>query len=181
MKLRKLKQKDAPLMLGWMHDDSVVHDMGRDFSKRTLNDCQAFIDLSQTDCPYVYCAIVDDTDEYMGMVNWKNVDPVNKNAEFAITIRKTVMEKGYFAYGMKQIIRLIFEKYDLEIICWYVSKRNHRSICFYKKNGYKQIDYSMIYIVEYSNQICFVAERAKTEYRGYNPSFCREQRNCLTA
>ena len=43
MKLRKLEEKDAPLMLEWMHDDSVVHNLATDFSKKTLDDCKKFI------------------------------------------------------------------------------------------------------------------------------------------
>lgn len=38
MKLRPLEEKDATLMLEWMHDDSVVHNMGTDFSKKTIED-----------------------------------------------------------------------------------------------------------------------------------------------
>lgn len=136
--------KDAPLMLEWMHNDSVVHDMGTDFSKKTLGDCHAFITLSQNDSPCVHRAIVDDTDEYMGTVSLKNVDTVNKNAEFAITIRKCAMGKGYSAYGMNEIIRMGFQEYDLKTIYWYVSKNNTRAIRFYEKNGYKQVDFSKI-------------------------------------
>lgn len=144
MELRKLKQKDAVLMLEWMHDDSVVHSMGTDFSKKNLDDCYTFISSSQTDLPCVHRAIVDDNDEYMGTVSLKNVDLKNKNAEFAITVRKCAMGKGYSVYGMNEIIRLGFEKYNLETIYWYVSKRNARAIRFYEKNGYKEMDCNTI-------------------------------------
>ena len=68
----------------------------------------------------------------------------NKNAEFAITVRKCAMGKGYSVYGMNEIIRLGFEKYNLETIYWYVSKRNARAIRFYEKNGYKEMDCNTI-------------------------------------
>ena len=48
MRLRKLELKDAPLMLEWMHDETVVKDMQADFSSKTLEDCNHFI-LSSKD------------------------------------------------------------------------------------------------------------------------------------
>ena len=48
MRLRKLELKDASLMLGWMHDETVVKDMQADFSSKTLEDCNHFI-LSSND------------------------------------------------------------------------------------------------------------------------------------
>lgn len=144
MDLRKLKQKDAPLMLEWMHDDSVVHDMGTDFSRKTLDDCHAFISSSETDFPCVHRAIVNENDEYMGTVSLKNIDQENRNAEFAITVRKGAMGKGYSAYGMREMIRIGFEQYGLDFIYWYVSKNNARAIRFYEKNGYKQVDVNKI-------------------------------------
>lgn len=189
MNLRKLEQKDAPLMLEWMHDDSVVHYMGTDFAKKTIEDCRAFIAASQTDLPHVHRAIVGDDDVYMGTVSLKNVNTERKDAEFAITIRKAAMGKGYSKFGMSEIIRIGFEEFALETIYWYVSKENHRAIRFYEKNGYKEADYMgggyrknrNTNGLLHSDQTCFAAERSKTEYRGCNPSFCREQGNCLTA
>ena len=36
MKLRKLELKDAPLMLEWMHDETVVEDLHTDFASKTI-------------------------------------------------------------------------------------------------------------------------------------------------
>lgn len=140
MRLRKLQQKDAPLMLEWMHDDSVVHYMGTDFSKKTIEDCRAFIASSQINNACVHRAIVNDNDEYMGTVSLKNIDNQNKGAEFAITVRKVAMGKGYSKYGMSEIIRFGFEQIGLKTIYWNVAKDNIRAIRFYEKNGYKQVD-----------------------------------------
>ena len=49
MKLRKLELRDAPLMLEWMHDPSVVSDLKANFAAKTLDDCRAFI-ASSADC-----------------------------------------------------------------------------------------------------------------------------------
>ena len=47
MKLRKLKLKDADLMLEWMHDPFVVKDLQADFATKTITDCEAFINMAQ--------------------------------------------------------------------------------------------------------------------------------------
>ena len=44
MHLRKLRKQDAPLMLEWMHDESVVRDLQANFAAKTLEDCLAFIE-----------------------------------------------------------------------------------------------------------------------------------------
>lgn len=139
MKLRKLEIDDAPLMLEWMHDDSVVHDLSTDFSKLTLKDCENFILKSENDTESLHMAIVDETDEYMGTVSLKHIDYNSFSAEFAITIRKAAMGRGVSKYGMSEIIKFGFEELKLKNIYWCVSDNNKRAIRFYDKNGYSRI------------------------------------------
>lgn len=136
MRLRILKLKDAPLMLEWMHDESIVIYMDTDFHKKTLEDCEEFIRNNQHDEINVHRAIVDDNDTYMGTVSLKNIDKSRNKAEFAITVRVQAMGKGFSKFGMEEIIRLGFEDLGLDSIYWYVKKENHRAIHFYNKNGY---------------------------------------------
>ena len=138
MKLRKLKMKDAPFMLEWMHDEDVVRNMKANFMKKTLDDCEKFIKNSEISNFY-HRAIVNDQDEYMGTVSLKNIDRIRQCAEFAITIRKSAMGKGYSAYGMQEIISEGFELLHLKYIYWYVRKENMRAIKFYEKMGYKHL------------------------------------------
>ena len=87
MHLRKLKTQDAQFMLEWMHDDSVIHYMRANFAAMQIDDCMNFIEESMYEKQNVHLAITDDNDEYMGTVSLKNILK-EKNAEFAITIRK---------------------------------------------------------------------------------------------
>ena len=73
MKLRELKLKDAPLMLEWMHDKSVVEDLRTNFAEKTILDCENFIRNSWSDQVNWNVAIVDETDTYMGTVSLKNM------------------------------------------------------------------------------------------------------------
>lgn len=136
--LRKLKECDAPLMLEWMHDDDVVHFMKADFAHKTLDDCNEFIANTSLDKENLHFAVVDDNDEYMGTVSLKNI--IDGTAEFAITMRKNAMGKGYAKEGMNQIINIGFQNMHLHSIYWYVSPDNKRAIRFYDKNGYHRIN-----------------------------------------
>ncbi len=135
MKLRKLEVKDAPLMLEWMHDDSVVHDLRADFASKTIEDCWDFITAAQNETENIHLAIVDDNDEYMGTVSLKDI--CDGSAEFAITIRKCAMGKGYSSWATKEIINK-GKTMGLNNIYWCVSKKNRRAIRFYDKNGYRR-------------------------------------------
>lgn len=134
MMLRSLNQKDAPFMLEWMHDETVVHHLAANFAEKTLDDCRRFIDwANQTDSD-LHLAIVDDADEYMGTVSLKHIH--EGTAEFAVTIRKCAMGKGYSAYGMDAILHKGIQELGLQSIYWCVSAQNNRAVRFYDKNGY---------------------------------------------
>lgn len=138
--LRELELKDASYMLEWMHDSSVVEFMQADFANKTLTDCETFIRHSQSNRNDIHLAIVNESDEYMGTVSLKHMNPDRQVAEFAITIRKCAMGTGVASTAMKDIISLGKDKYHLKHIYWCVSKENARAIRFYRKNGYQEID-----------------------------------------
>lgn len=138
MRLRNLELKDAPYMLEWMHDDSVVDKLRGNFKDKTLADCMMFIKTSENKEKNIHLAIASDEDEYMGTVSLKNVDRTNQSAEFAITVRTIAMGRGYSWYGMEEIIRLAFEKYGLESVYWCVSRKNERAVRFYDKHNFHE-------------------------------------------
>ena len=140
MKLRNLEIKDASYMLEWMHDPTVVEFMNANFAEKTITDCQNFIQYSNEQTRDLNLAIVDKNDEYMGTVSLKHIDVIEKNAEFAITVRKIAMGQGFSKYGMNEILRIGKERYQMEKIVWCVSKNNLRAVSFYDKNGYERTD-----------------------------------------
>lgn len=146
MKLRKLQSKDAELMLEWMHDESVTEYMQTNFASKSIEDCRRFVEAAQNASKNMHLAIVDDNDDYMGTVSLKNI--TEEDAEFAITIRKTAMGKGYSKYGMQEIIRVGFEELNLKIIYWCVSPENKRAVHFYDKNGYRRVEASSLKNIE---------------------------------
>lgn len=138
MKLRQLELKDAPLMLEWMHDPSVVEYMQADFAGKTLEDCEAFIKSAQNMSESMHLAIADDNDEYQGTVSLKDIR--DGSAEFAITIRSSAMGRGISRYAMKEIIRTGFDELRLQRIYWCVDPANKRAVRFYDKNGFRRVE-----------------------------------------
>lgn len=138
MHLRNLQLKDAPLMLTWMHDDSVVRDLNTDFKLKTLADCEAFIIASSDMSETMNLAIASDTDEYMGTVSLKHIDRVAGNAEFAIIVRKEAMGHGYSWFGMEAIFSKAFFDLGLESVYWCVSRNNTRAVRFYDKHNFHE-------------------------------------------
>lgn len=136
MHLRKLKQKDAPLMLEWMHDDRVAGDLRGDFASKTIEDCRDFISGAVSEAA-VHLAIASDSDEYMGTVSLKAIE--GKSAEFAIAVRSKAMGHGYAWFGMEAIIEKAFDELGLETVYWCVSRRNERAVRFYDKHGFHEI------------------------------------------
>ena len=138
MRLRELELKDAPFMLEWMHDENVVEKLRGKFKEKTIDDCKAFIAASHDKSHDIHLAIVDDADEYMGTVSLKSIDSEKKNAEFAITVRKSAMGRGYSWFGMEEIIKKAFNEYDLENVYWCVSRKNERAVRFYDKHNFHE-------------------------------------------
>lgn len=136
--LRNLKIKDAPLMLEWMHDPSVVKDLQANFAAKTIEDCEEFIEKAHNFEKDVHLAIVNNLDEYLGTISLKHIN--NGKAEFGITIRKSAMGKGISKKAMEEIFLLAPNKYGVKEIYWCVNQKNVRAVRFYDKNGYQRID-----------------------------------------
>ena len=145
MKLRKLKIKDALLMLEWMHDESVTMHLKTDFRNKTEDDCVSFISSSLSDKKNIHMAIT---------VSLKNINYIDSFAEFAITVRRTAMGKNFASFGMNEIIRIAHEDLNIKRVIWCVSTNNHRAIKFYRKLGYIQIsDVPEELLKKYSDQM----------------------------
>lgn len=138
MKLRILELKDVPLMLEWMHDESVIKYMQADFQSKTEDDCRRFVTDSWIYQENLHMAIVDDDDVYQGTVSLKHI--TDSSAEFAIAIRLSAMGQGIAHTAMEQMLEIGFNELHLFEIYWCVSPENTRAVRFYEKNGYKRID-----------------------------------------
>ena len=139
MYLRKLSLKDAPLMLEWMHDESVVAKLAANFAEKTIDDCNRFITWANETDTDLHLAVADENDTYMGTVSLKHLDRVAGTAEFAITVRACAMGKGFSHFGMDSILKKGISEEKLNAIYWCVSPKNARAVRFYDKHGYTRI------------------------------------------
>lgn len=171
MMLRRLEEKDAPLMLEWMHDEDIVRNMKADFKSKTIEDCENFISAATRD--YDIIAASDDSDSD-GAVEKLSVaatgsrdDRIGRNlhlaitdssdeylgtvslkhiekdsAEFGITIRKKAMGHGVSISAMNEILKIGFEKLGLSNVFWCVNPENVRALKFYDKNGFDRVELS---------------------------------------
>ena len=140
-------------MLEWMHDETVVKDLHADFSSKTIDDCIKFIENSSDFLVNAHYAIASDEDEYMGTVSLKYIDRYTNSAEFAITVRRASMGKGYSWFGMEAIIEKAFSDFGLDSVYWCVSRKNKRAVRFYDKhNFHESVDISKDILNRYSNE-----------------------------
>ena len=142
MHLRKLRTEDAPLMHEWMQDPFVVRDMQTDFASKTLEDCLRFIEAAKDDADNLNLAIADTDDVYMGTVSLKHIH--DGSAEFAITVRRSAMGKGYAQFAMHEILRIAFEERGLDFVYWCVDPVNARAVRFYEKGGFKRVSAAVL-------------------------------------
>ena len=137
MQLRKLEIKDLPLIKSWMEDKDIISMYYRDFADITDLEIEKFILSSQNNKENLYFAIASDTDEYMGTVGLKHIS--GDSAELEIVVRKEAMRCGYAWFGMEEIIKVAFEKLELESVYWCVNKTNKRAIHFYEKHNFHRV------------------------------------------
>ncbi len=139
--LRSLKEKDAVLMLEWMHDAEIQKAFQKKMINLTLDDAIKFCRESNkndtiADGINMHYAIVDETDEYYGTVSLKKIDLRNKNAEYAIAMRRSAQGKGIAWQATKLVLQIGFDKFKLHRIYLNVLKDNERAIHFYRKFGF---------------------------------------------
>lgn len=153
MYLRALSMKDAPLMLEWMHDENVVHDLHANFQSKTLADCESFITESLHSEDSIHLAVASDNDEYMGTVSLKRIDRDKGSAEFAIAMRSASMGRGYAWFGMEALINKAFKEFGLDSIYWCVARSNARAIRFYDKHNFHElVDVAPEILAQYADE-----------------------------
>ncbi len=141
--LRNLQEKDAVLMLEWMHDADIQKGFQKDMMRMTLEDAETFCRksanrLKLVDGDSVHFAIVDDKDdEYLGTVSLKNLDLHSMTAEYAISTRKKVHGKGVGFLATGELLKKAFLEYGLHRIYLSVFADNIAAIRLYEKCGFQ--------------------------------------------
>ena len=138
MKLRKLRIEDAPFMLEWMRDETIVQYLRENFAEKTQEDCIRFINRSRDETESIHLAIGDDSDVYMGTVSLKHIQ--QNTAEFGIALRACAMGRGHALYGMKMIMEYGYRIRGIDSVYWCVDPENKRAVRFYEKHEYQRCE-----------------------------------------
>lgn len=131
--LRGLELSDAEPMLEWMLEPDIYEKMQYDPKEQNLEKCKNFIRESWEDKRNLHYAVTNGKNEYLGTVSLKNIDRINKKAEFAIALHPKAMGKGVSTAALCAIMEKAFCDLDLNKVYLYVRSDNERAVAFYEK------------------------------------------------
>lgn len=135
--LRKLEEKDIPYMLEWMHDEDINKGFQKPFLQATEETAREFI-LHSFDEEFQHFAIVNEDDEYLGTISLKRINYRNKNAEYAIVLRKKAQGTGIAQSATLELLNYAFQELKLHKIYLSVLENNVRARKMYERCGFKQ-------------------------------------------
>lgn len=136
MRLRKLEPRDAEGMLNWMSDPSISQYFRFSKDSATLESVNNYINQAQSSEKDMHLAIADDDDNYVGTISLKSIDPIARNAEYAISTCAQVHGTGIALEATKEILRIAFKELNLHRVYLNVLADNGRANHFYKKCGF---------------------------------------------
>lgn len=134
--LRQLKIKDAPLILEWMHDLELAKNFRQDFSRFTLVQEEEFIRSTWKNKSNLHLAVVDEHDEYLGGISLKHISIEDRNAEYAIAMRKKAIGSNIAFQATQCLLEIAFLEKKLHKIYLNVLSNNVRARKFYEKAGF---------------------------------------------
>lgn len=134
--LRPLEERDAPLMLEWQKEPSIMCFFRFDASRATVESCRAYIEAARRETDSRHYAIADENDEYLGTISLKHIDPVRKDAEYAISTRKCAHGTGAALAATRRLLTIAFGELGLERVYLNVLTENGRANAFYRKAGF---------------------------------------------
>lgn len=135
MILRSLIIEDAKYMMEYINDDEISSNFKFTRYPFSQQNFRNFIEKSWSDSTNIHFAIV--TDEYAGTVSLKNINKIDRTAEYAIVVRKNKWGTGIAKEATNQIINYGFNTLNLEKIYLNVLSNNIRANKFYEKMGFE--------------------------------------------
>ncbi len=86
-------------MLEWMHDEELQKCFQKKMGEVTMEEAIAFCTADNAEEKIengksLHYAIVNEQDEYLGTISLKNINLINKNAEYAISMRRCAQGTG---------------------------------------------------------------------------------------
>jgi diamine N-acetyltransferase len=136
MKLRLPKLDDAKKMLTTLSDSSINEYMTFSGKKFELEEIVNFIKNANRDSKNLHLVIASNLDDYLGTVSLKNLDFVNRRAEYSIVLSPESVGSGIATDSSNTVFSIGFHYLNFENIYLSVDKHNLRAIRFYEKSGF---------------------------------------------
>jgi RimJ/RimL family protein N-acetyltransferase len=136
MRLRKLIFDDAKYMMEYLNDEEISVNFRFTRASLSIDNYKEFIKNSWSDKQNIHFAIEDSDGEYAGTISLKNIDNLDKTAEYAIIIRKKYWGTGIAKEATSKMIEYGFNNLNLRKIYLNVLSTNERANKFYKKFGF---------------------------------------------
>lgn len=131
--------RDAAGMLEWMHDSQIQKHFRVPMAEKTMEDVLAFIgnaSILPMDGKSIHYAIADEKDEYLGTISLKALNLQDRNAEYAISLRRCAQGRGIGQEATQKLLRIAFEEFGLERIYLNVLAENTPALHLYEKCGF---------------------------------------------
>jgi len=138
IKLRPLKLTDADYMKEFVEDENISNNLLFTRYPFSTENMISFIKTSWEDKRNIHYAIANENDEYIGTISLKNISYIDKNAEYAIVIRKKYWGQKIALKATDKLLFYGFNILNLEKIYLNVLSHNGRAIKFYEKYGFKK-------------------------------------------
>jgi diamine N-acetyltransferase len=136
IKLRSLSLDDAASMMEYIEDKEISENFVFTRYPLSIDNFKSFIQSSWNDKVNVNYAI-DDEGEYAGTISLKNINYIDKTAEYAIVTRKKYWGTGIAKEATSKIIEYGFNSLNLRKIYLNVLSTNERANKFYLKYGFE--------------------------------------------
>ena len=134
-RLRALKFEDASYMMEFINDAEISSNFKFTRNPFSEDGFKSFIQNSWSDKNNIHYAI--EEKEYSGTISLKNINTVDRTAEYAIVLRKKFWGTGIAKDATEKIIDYGFNTLNLKKIYLNVLSSNIRANKFYEKMGFK--------------------------------------------
>lgn len=136
--LRALRLEDVDMMYEFIEDNDIAENFMFTRFPNSKKGLSEFVTNSWGNQSDIHFAITNEEDEYVGTVSLKNINYIDRNAEYAIVLRKTFWGKNFAFEATKQIIDYGFQRINLHKIYLNVISSNTRANKFYEKFGFEK-------------------------------------------
>ncbi len=132
--IRALKVEDSNFMMEFINDAEISSNFKFTRYPYSQDGFRNFIEKSWTDRTNIHFAI--EADEYAGTISLKNINNIDRTAEYAIVVRKKFWGTGIAKEATEKLIQYGFNTLNLEKIYLNVLSSNGRANRFYQKMGF---------------------------------------------